>query len=229
MESKFLKAALFNGMSANAFELGTVLTLGWFWTRIAGCHTVYRGQDGTMDYEAIQAVMEIDDDQVSMANQALAPNTMWHYVRRQLSDCGLESADSPVCVVRIEAAGDMRLDTPNAPLAVTPELQGGAKVMLRWRYSADGQEIAPTGFRVYMDSGSGFDFESPEAAVAYSPGRAEFGWVTAALSAGQTYRFVVRSYRTGAGQSRNTAYVSAVPKSTGPTAITGLRASWQEL
>ena len=43
MELKFLREALYNGMTANAFKLGTVLTGGWFWMRIGGCSVLYRG------------------------------------------------------------------------------------------------------------------------------------------------------------------------------------------
>jgi len=37
------REALFNGATAAAFKLGTVLTQGWFWVRRSGCAAVYRG------------------------------------------------------------------------------------------------------------------------------------------------------------------------------------------
>ena len=62
METKFLKAALFGGMTADAFKLGTVLSLGWFWLRTAGCHIIYRGQDGVFDYDALRMLHEYIDE-----------------------------------------------------------------------------------------------------------------------------------------------------------------------
>jgi len=41
IERFWLREALFNGMTANAFKLGTTLSLGWFWLRIAGCSALY--------------------------------------------------------------------------------------------------------------------------------------------------------------------------------------------
>ena len=229
MEAKWLKGALFAGMTANAFKLGTVLTLGWFWERLSGCHTVYRGQDGNIDYETIQAVMALGASQVSMPNQALPADTRWHYIRRQVSGCGLESDDSPVCEVVIDSSGDMISDTPNPPLDLTIEQLSGGKLKLRWRYTRLAEEIAPTGFNIYMDSGSGFNFDTPTATVPYGlGGMGEFEWISGALTHGLLYRFCIRSYRTGGGETRNTDFVAALADSVGPDAITGLRATWQE-
>lgn len=229
METRFLKDALFNGMTSNAFKLGTALTLGWFWTRVAGCHTVYRGQDGNLDYDSVVAVMELDDNQVAIANQDLPADTIWHFIRRQVSDCGLESADSPVCVIAIDSTGDMRPEIPNPPLQLTVKQLVGGKLQLQWRYTKIGEEVTPTGFKIYMDSGSGFDFNTPEATVSYGGAIFTFSWTSDALTHGQAYCFCVRSYREGAGETQNTNYVTAKADSEGPDAITDLRASWEEV
>ncbi len=228
MRTKWLKDSLFAGMTANAFSLGTVLSLGWFWQRINGCQTVYRGQDGDMDYDNIQAVMELTDSQVTVPHQVLAPKTIWHYLRRQVSDCGIESLDGPIAVITIDSDGDMIPLTPNCPHCLEIEKVSGGKLKVLWRYTEIGQEIIPTGFRIFIDSGSGFDFASPDATVAYNiGGSGEYEWTSDALSDGQQYRFCVRSYATGAGESQNTDYVAATADSGGPLAVTGLLASWE--
>jgi len=230
IRKNWLKEALFNGMTANAFKLGTVLSLGWFWMRHTGFHVVYRGQDGNMDYDRIQALMELDDDQVSIEFQNLPANTIWHFVRRQVSCCGLESEDSPACIVFLDENGDMIGNTPNPPISLIIEGLSNARFRLRWRYTPLEEEISPTGFNIYMDSGSGFDFETPEDNVLYGTGRGgEYDWISGPLTNGKLYRFCVRSYRTDAGESQNTNYVAAVADSIGPDAITDLRASWQEV
>jgi len=191
---------------------------------------VYRGQDGNIDYETVVAEMDVDDTQVTIAAQNLPPNTIWDYVRRQFSFCDLASEDSPVCTIVIDEDGEMSLAAPNPPVSLTIEKVAGAKMQLRWRYTPIGEEISPTGFKIYMDSGGGFDFETPEDTVAYSQGRSgEHTWISGTLSHGQTYRFTVRSYRTGAGESANTDFVAAAADSQGPAAITGLAASWEEI
>ena len=230
METRWLEEALLNGMTSNAFKLSTVLTLGWFWMRPAGCHTIYRGQDGEMNYDDIQAVMGLNDSQVSIEGQNLPPSTTWHYVRRQVSGCGLESDDSPECIVVIDSNGDMLGSTPNAPQDLIAEKLAGGKIKLRWRYSRLAEEITPTGFHIYIDSGDGFDFETPDATVAYGAGGiGEFSWTSGSLTHGRQYRFCVRSYREDGGESQNTNSVVAVPDAEGPDAITGLQVSWDEI
>ncbi len=189
---------------------------------------IYRGQDGNIDYETPVAEMAIDDREVSISEQNLPPNTLWHFVRRQTSECGLESADSLRCIVVIDADGNMRGQTPNRPSHITIERLSGGKLRLRWRYLQTGQEIIPTGFKIYMDSGGGFDFESPVAIVFYNRA-VEFSWESEALEHGRPYKFIVRSYYKRGGESNNPNVVSAIADAQGPPAATGLSISWDEV
>ena len=189
---------------------------------------IYRGQDGDVDYDTAVATMDLADTEVQIAAQSLPANTIWHYVRRQTSECALESDPSDPCIVRIDADGDMILDTPNIPDSLTVEQAASAKLTVRWRYSELAQEIAPTGFRVYIDSGSGFDFDTPDDTVAFALGGGpEFSWTSGTLNNGQTYKFCVRAYTTDAGETQNTAFVSAVAASSGPSGLTGITSSWE--
>lgn len=195
-------------------------------------HRVYRGQDGNMDYENCVAVMDLDDSQVSILEQELPPDTIWHFIRRQVSECGLESEDSPACAVAIDSAGDMVGNVPNPPLDLIIQGLSEGRFKLRWRYTPIAEEVPPTGFKVYMDSGEGFDFNAPIATVPYNLGGfGEFAWTSDPLTNGQLYRFCVRSYQTGPPitESQNTNFVAAVADSVGPDAITGLRTSWKEI
>lgn len=228
MESKFFNS-IFEGDSPAGVMLGMGLTGGEFWARPSGCMTIYRGQDGDVDYDSIQAVMDIDDESIAISNQFLPPNTIWGYVRCQVGGCGLESEGSPACIVRIDENGDMLGDMPNVPMPLEAQLVAGGKVRLRWRYSPINHEIAPTRFNVYMDSGSGFDYVNPVDSVEYDLGKAgEFTWLSAELNDGQRYRFIVRSDNTTEAETRNTAFVSIIADSVGPPAITAITATWQE-
>lgn len=162
-------------------------------------YNVYRGQDGVFDYENPVAVMALEDEQVTIPDQDLPPNTTWHYIRRRVSgDCELESPDSPACIVRIDSNGEMLGSIPNTPTKLAVEGLADGKVKLRWRYAPSEEEIAPAGFHIYIDSGAGFDFETPDAIVPYrggGPKAGEFDWTSESLTHGELYRFCVRSYR----------------------------------
>lgn len=229
MEAKWQLDNLLNGMTANAFKLGTVLFQGWFWARPSGCMTIYRGQDGDVDFDSIQAVMDIDDEQIDIGNQFLPANSIWHYVRCQVSGCGLEGEGSPPCIVRINANGDMYGNMPNVPLPLEARQIAGGKIELKWRYSTINQEVMPTGFNIYMNSGSGFDYTTSIDTVDYDMGRAgEFTWLSDVLTNGQLYRFIVRSDNATEDETTNTASVAVTADSAGPPAITGITATWQE-
>jgi len=228
MESKFF-SGIFEGDSPAGVMLGMGLTGGEFWPRPSDCMTVYRGQDGDVDFDSIQEVMEIDDEQIAIGNQMLPANSIWHYIRCQVGGCGLESDASPACIVRIDENGDMFGDMPNIPIPLEAQQVAGGKIRLRWRYSPIDQEIAPTSFNIYMDSGSGFDYGNPIDSVNYDLGKAgEFTWLSGALAHGQLYRFIVRSDHVTEAETRNTTFVAAVADSSGPPAITAITASWQE-
>jgi len=198
---------------------------------------VFGGQDGNIDYVTPLAVVLAGTTAITIGDLDLPINTIWHFVARNVADCGcgLQSADSPVCVVRIAANGDAILAAPNAPLNLTAIGLAGGKVMLRWLYSAIGQAVPPTGFNVYVDSGSGFDFESPDdtvdayASMSRSAGSDELTWTSGSLAHGQLYRFCVRSYKSTGGESQNTNYVSIVADNLGPAAISNVTATWEVL
>jgi len=196
-------------------------------------YRVFRGQDGNFDYDEPVAEMAYDDLQISIPEQDLPANTIWHYVRRRVAGCcNKESPDSPVCIVRIDSNGDMIGNIPNSPTNLITERLSEGKVKLRWRYIKLEEEIAPTGFHIYIDSGAGFDFKTPDGTVLYhhgGPKAGEFDWTSDSLSHGELYRFCVRSHRTGSGESQNTNFVSAVADAVGPEAITDLLTSVEEI
>lgn len=196
----------------------------------AAAYRIYRGQDGVMDYATIIATMTLEQAQVSIGSQDLPPDTIWHYIRRKITACELESPDSPACIVRIDSDGNMIANIPNVPTDLAIEGLSNGRFKLRWHYTKLDEETDPTGFNIYIDSGSGFNFDSPDDTVSYGfGGLGEFEWTSDPLSHGQTYRFCVRSYKTAAGETQNTNYVSGVADDEGPDAITGLLTSWEEM
>jgi concanavalin A-like lectin/glucanase superfamily protein len=139
---------------------------GDFWSLLDGCHAVYRGQNGNIDYTEVQALMGIDDSEVTIDYQDLPPGTSWDYIRQQVSGCGLASEDSvPICKILIDENGDAFAEVPNPPLSLTATAVAGGKIKLRWRYSAVNQKIKPTCFNVYYDDGLGSAYIGDDSAV----------------------------------------------------------------
>ena len=75
MDSAFYKDALFAGMTTNAFKLGTVLHLGWFWPRLNGCSLLYRGDSiETIDFDKIIAVGNSDASEIQPPDYLQTPS-----------------------------------------------------------------------------------------------------------------------------------------------------------
>lgn len=184
-------------------------------------YNIYAGQDGDVDYETPVAVMALDDTQVQVPDQDLPPNTVWHYVRRWArgDGCELEGPSSDPCIIFIDENGDMRPAAPNPPSDLTAEPIAGGKIRLRWHYGHAAQEVAPTGFNIYIDG------ELADT-VDYN-GQASYVWTSDALVDGQQYRLVVRSFVTDGGESQNADYILATADDAGPPAITDIAASWE--
>lgn len=179
--------------------------------------------------------MAIGATTATIPDQDLEPG-IYKYARVALSDCGKWSwLAVPLATVVINDAGQALAKAPNAPQQLTATVIAGGVVELRWRYSSVNQAVAPSGFRIYIDSGSGFNFAVPSAtkaapaALARTGIGAEILWPSGALTHGVTHRFCVRSYNASYGESQNTNYVSAVPDNLGPAAITDLSGDWEEI
>jgi hypothetical protein len=196
--------------------------------RDGGYYRIYRGRDGIIDYDNVVGLMTLADTNIQMINPVLPPNSIWTYVRRRVSDCGLESPDSPPHKIIINSEGTMILSTPNVVQALTVQPLAGGFMQLQWQYIPTEQEVIPTGFKIFIDSGSGFDFANPAATVAYKRTWVH-KWKSAALNHDQTYKFCVRSYTANAGETINTNFVSAKADSVGPDAAQGLSATWEEI
>ena len=57
MDVAFYRDAIFAGMTPSAFRLGTILHVGWFWTRPTGCCILYRGENiETVDFDRLISV-----------------------------------------------------------------------------------------------------------------------------------------------------------------------------
>jgi len=194
---------------------------------ISGHYHIYRGQDGHIDYVNVQATMSLVATSVTIPNQVLPPGTRWDYIRRQVSECGLESEDSPLCKVVIDADGEMVPLCSNSPSGLAIEPVAAGKFKLRWRYNAIEQELPLAGFKIYSVNAGEWNLLDT---LAYSTGGSgEFEWTSSEFEDGQRCHFGVHSYADGGGESQNTNVVSATADAIGPGVLTGLETAVEEL
>ncbi len=195
METKFLKDALLVGMTSNAFKLGTVLTLGWFWPRVNGCAVLYCGLSiDAVDFDNILAVDEVDALQIGPPDYVShKADTAYLYVVHRANNCGSEEQSLAAAVkVVIDENGDLAPAEPNDIFLVKAGQMEGGKVKLIWFYSPLEQGSKPLCFKIYYDGGTGqINYRNAVAVITYA-GRKFYSYQTNTLQAGR-YLFVVRA------------------------------------
>ncbi|MCX5636648.1 MAG: LamG domain-containing protein [Planctomycetota bacterium] len=195
IERQWLREALFNGISANAFKLGTALTAGWFWVRVCGCSALYRGAGmEQIDFTNILAIAAQDARDIRPPSYLLHnSNSTYFYVVRRFNNCGYrEYTLSAAVKVSIDADGELARPQPNNIFCSKTEQMDGNKIRLVWFYCPVGQKSKPEHFKIYWDGRTEqIDYASPIATINYQ-GRKYYNYETIALEAGR-YLFAIRA------------------------------------
>jgi hypothetical protein len=221
IEVCWLNDALFNGMTANAFKLGTILSLGWFWFRLTGCCVLYRGPAmDRIDFDDILAIVYQDAETISPP--CCLPHkssSTYFYVMRRFSHCGnRELTLTAAAKVSIEANGEMAKPRPNKVLAFKIEPADGNKVRLTWLYCSLDQQSQPARFNVYCDSGTGqMDFENALATIEYK-GSKRYSYTSDTLEPGR-YLFTVKAEDVDGVQGSSSARSAIELDATSPEGI----------
>lgn len=194
LERSWLRDALFNGMTANAFKLGTVLSLGWFWNRVNGCTALYRGSSmENIDFENILAVSEPDSSEISPPTYISHNADSTHfYVVRRFNKCGLqEHTLAASAKVSIKSDASLKERQPNKVFVSRVDQIEGNKIKIIWFYCPLKQESQSFCFKIYYDNASGLiDYENPLTEIEYQ-GLKFYKYESSALQAGH-YLFAVR-------------------------------------
>jgi len=221
IERNWLREALFNGMTANAYKLGTTLSLGWFWVRVAGCSVLYRGSDmDEIDFVNILAVAEQDACEISPPSYiSHNSGSTYFYVVRRFNNCGYQECTLAASVkVSIESNGELAEPQPNKVFDSGAELVDGNKIQLVWYYCPLEQKSQPMCFNVYYDGRTGqIDYENPLATIEYQ-GRKFYSYQSSALEAGK-YLFAIRAGDAGGIENSSLARLRIQFDSTNPDAI----------
>jgi len=195
LEKEWLRDALFAGMTANAFKLGTVLTLGWFWTRFAGCSVLYRGSGmGQIDFANILAVAGQEAKIITVPSYVQHnSSSTYFYVIRRFNKCGYQELTLGAAVkVVINADGDLAEPQPNKIFTSRTKQVNGSRIQLLWYYCPVEQKAEPACLKIYYDDGTGqIDYENAIATVDYQ-GRKFYSYESNTLDAGR-YLFAIRA------------------------------------
>jgi len=221
METLWLKEALFAGMTANAFKLGTILTLGWFWPRITGCSVLYRGSSmKAIDFANILTVTEADAREISPPIYIQHNNSStYFYVIRRVNNCGdQECTLSATAKVAIDTDGELAQPQPNSIFEVRAEQVAGNKIQLVWFYCPIDQKSKPACFKVYYDAGTGqIDYENSIAVIHYV-GQTFYNYQSDTLDTNR-YLFAIRAKDVTGTENASLAQLSIQLNATSPDAI----------
>lgn len=198
LDKFWLRDALFNGMTVEAFKLGTVLTLGWFWVRIDGCTALYRGYSAEqIDFDNILAVAGPDSEMINPPSYVIyEPETDYFYLVRRFNGIGhRENTIAAAVKVAINSDGNLKEPRPNKIFDSYVTRMDANRLRIVWFYCPLEQKSEPACFKIYYNNGSGqIDYETPLAEIKYK-GRRFYSYQSPQLSAGK-YLFAVRAENT---------------------------------
>ncbi len=225
-ETVWLTDALLNGMTAQAFKLGTALTRGWFWVRREGCSAIYRGPGiGEVDFGNILCVVEPHARRITLPTYlSHEPGSTHCYVLRRFNSCGHQELTTAAAVTVGMGPDGKRIDPmPNAVFGLEADRADGNRIRLRWFYCPLDQGAAPGVFRVYGDGDTGqVDLDTVLATIRYE-GRRFYRYQTDALEEGR-YTFVVRAEGTTGAEGVTLVTVCCPIEACNPEAATLLAA-----
>lgn len=207
VEQNSFSDALFNGMTARAFKLGTALSLGRFWMRTAGCSALYRGLSvEQIDFTDLLTVAQQDADVISPPSYLPHnSNSTYFYVIRRFNSCGYqEKTLAAAAKISIGADGEQQDPQPNRVFTSRVEPAGDNGIRLIWFYCPLEQKSPPVRFNVYYDNRTDrIDYQTPLASVNYQ-GRKFYSYRSGALTAGR-YLFAIRAEDANGKESRSAA------------------------
>jgi hypothetical protein len=206
----WLDDALFNGMTSNALKLGTALSLGWFWTRIAGCSALYRGPEiEQIDFDTVLTVGQIDDYEISPPDYLPhESSSTYFYTIRRYNHCGYqEHTLAASAKVSLDTEGQLDKPQPNKIFAAKVEQVNTNKVLLTWFYCPLEQDSQPDCFNIYYDNRTGqIDYENPLTAISFK-GQKFYCYESCSFETGK-YLFVIRAEDADGNDNRSSACLS---------------------
>lgn len=187
MEVKFFDGSR-GGDSQAGVKLCLGITGGDFWSRIAGCQNLYRGESiHGIDFENPLEVSDPDETLITISSliehQA---GSVYFYALRKANRCGDEERNLSALVrVDFDEEGELLGFCCNTIFDVAVQQVAGPKVKLLWYYTSIEQFDEPIRFKVYSDAGSGMiDYQTPTGVIEYA-GQGFYEFESETLSEGR--------------------------------------------
>ena len=210
MDVKFFDS-IYEGDSPKGVKLGMGITGGDFWSRVAGCQNLYRGESiHEIDFENLLAVS--DQDAILITVPSLIEHQaglVYFYAVRRANRCGDEERNLSV-VLRAAFDEEAGLLGPccNTIFDVAVKQLAGPKVKLLWYYTSIGQFDKPVMFKVYSDAGSGLiDYQTPAGLIEYA-GQGFYVFESETLSEGY-YLYCIRTESESGRELSNAKIIEA--------------------
>jgi hypothetical protein len=222
----WLNDALFNGMTSNAFKLGTTLSLGWFWTRTFGCSALYSGPGiEQIDFDTVLTVGQIDAREISPPDYLPhESNSTYFYTIRRYNHCGYqEHTLAAIAKFSLDTEGELVKPQPNKIYAAGAEQVDTNKVLLTWFYCPLEQDSQPDCFNIYYDNRTGqIDYKNPLATISFK-GQKFYSYQSSSFETGK-YLFAIRAEDTDGNENSSSACLSIELGDKCPDAIDILQA-----
>lgn len=226
IELNWLKDALFNGMTSNAFKFGTILSLGWFWSRITGCSALYRGPCiEQIDFDTVLTVGQIDAFEISSPDYLPHEScSTYFYIVRRYNHYGYqEHTLAAIAKFSLDTEGEPVKPQPNKIFTARAEKIDTNKIRLTWFYCPLEQGSQPVCFSICYDSRTGqIDYENPLAAISYQ-GQKFYSYESSSLETGK-YLFAIRAEDADGNDNQSSACLSIELDDKCPDAIDILQA-----
>ncbi len=192
----------------NAFAMTTMLRRGRpVWAMPRGCFLLIRwsGDRWPLPSFATGAVRQAiiagragpeDGEIAEFPGLEHLASTIYHFAAVPVSGGGVLGPINPWAVQSrvFNGSGTAVGLMPNAPGAMGARLLPGRKPLVRWAYSAFGQQAAASTSRVFAAVGDDpWNFGTAVAEVAFISGRTMYEWVGEPLEPGDVVHYVVRT------------------------------------
>jgi hypothetical protein len=161
----------------------------------------------------------------SWTSSTLAAPGTWSFAVRAFDTDGEEqNLDCAVTIV-LDANGNDITNRPAPPVGLRALATASGGIRVEWGYPSTTGPKAPTGFHVYLGTGSSPTYAAPVATVAFNTGIfSAFVANLSGLADGISYAIGVRAYN-ALGEEANVTVVSVTADATGPAAVDSLTAT----
>lgn len=200
---------------------GVCATVGFSFPRIRGGYNLYRTLSGLAENEETLVGAAPADASRIRTFAWVEHVACGEYIYRlvPVSGGGVENrVDVTQAIVRFNAGGQWIGGLPNAP--TDPQLipLNHGRMVLRWSYFPQGQEVSPKGFNLYAGSGDGINYGGLQAVVPYQPGKVHYEHVTPPEADGARATWAVRAFAPSMLEEQNCRFAFGVARSEGPPA-----------